>query len=308
MAAASCVAARDKDRAQYKQSLDEVEKMGTTSEAERARQLQGYAAKVKACEDAAATEKRACADDELRHDKESAQQKAALIALSTERDQETAVVAQTKLEVAALEKRLEQLTAEKIALTEERDALKTAAAKAWLRSAARGRPRLRRPRRRSREPPSPADTAVAAALPAGRAPARCAAARRAPAGRAAASAAADATPATQALDQLHFPAIVASNLVQYDSSGTPATTATIRIVRRSMIRVRRVRVGVEQRRELLVLVDRGRVVDLVLLVPVGEILRRRRDPLRRAVGELEEELAPSGRYFACRGGSSVFAS
>jgi eukaryotic-like serine/threonine-protein kinase len=167
MAAASCAATRDKDRAVYKQSLDEVAKMGSTSEAERARQLQGYAARVKVCEDLAATEKRVCADEQLRHDNESALQKSALIALSSERDQESARVAQTKIEVAALEKRVEQLTAEKIALAEERDALKSAAAAKASAAAppAAAAPGSAAPVAGAAPPAPPADTAVAAAPP-----------------------------------------------------------------------------------------------------------------------------------------------
>jgi eukaryotic-like serine/threonine-protein kinase len=130
MDVASCAAERDKDRAQYKQALEEVEKTGTTSEAERARQLQGYATRIKACEDLAASEKRTCGEEQLRRDIENARQKGALTALTQERDAEQAATAQTKLKLAESEKKIELLTAEKTALTEERDALKTAAAKA----------------------------------------------------------------------------------------------------------------------------------------------------------------------------------
>lgn len=161
MTAASCVAARDKDRTVYKQSLDEVAKMGTTSEAERARQLQSYSARIKVCEDLAATEKRACSDEQLRRDNESAQQKAALVALATERDAESALVAQTKLKLAESEKKIEQLTAEKTALAEERDALKSAAAKA---SAAEPPPPAAPASAAPNAGPSPAPTAAATAV------------------------------------------------------------------------------------------------------------------------------------------------
>ena len=163
MAAAACVTTRDNDRAVYKQSLDEVEKTGTTSEAERARQLQSYSARIKVCQDLVATEKRTCSEDQLRHDSESAKQQSALVALATERDAEGARVAQTKLKLAEAEKKLAQLTDERTALTEERDALKTAAAKA----AAAPPPPAPGSAAPSAGPSAapPAGTAVAAALP-----------------------------------------------------------------------------------------------------------------------------------------------
>jgi serine/threonine protein kinase len=167
MDAASCVAARDKDRTLYKQSLDEVAKMGTTSEAERARQLQGYATRVKVCEDLAATEKRACSDEQARREIESAQQKGALVALAVERDEGQAAAARATLKLAEAEKKLELLAAEKAALLEERDALKSEAAKATPAAAAATSPAAAPAAApvTSSSPAAPAGTAVAAALP-----------------------------------------------------------------------------------------------------------------------------------------------
>ena len=130
MAATSCTAARDTDRAMYKQALDDFEKTGSSADAERARQLQGYATRIKICEDIAASEKRTCSEEQLRRDVDLARQKGALTVLTEERDEEQASAAHARLELAETKKKLEALTAEKAALTEERDALKTAAARA----------------------------------------------------------------------------------------------------------------------------------------------------------------------------------
>src|SRR6185312_9444690 len=77
MAAATCSAARDADRAMYKQALDEFEKTGTSADADRARQLQSYATRIKACEDTAASEKRVCGEEQVRRDIDNARQKGA---------------------------------------------------------------------------------------------------------------------------------------------------------------------------------------------------------------------------------------
>lgn len=165
--AAACVATRDKDRVLYKQALDEVERMGTTSEAERARQLQGYASRIKTCEDQTAAEKRVCADEQLRRDAESAQHKGALIALSTERDEGQVAAAKMALKLAEAEKKIELLTTEKAALAEERDGLKSDAAKSAARAAAPISSASAGPAPIAASSPvaAPAETAVAAALP-----------------------------------------------------------------------------------------------------------------------------------------------
>jgi serine/threonine protein kinase len=157
----SCLAARDKDRTLYKQSLDEVAKMGTTSEAERARQLQGYATRIKTCEDGAATAQRACVEEQGRREGESAREKLAVASMTEERDEEQAAAAQARLKLAEAEKKLEQAAAEKAAMTEERDALKSAAAKASAAVAAAPHATSSA----SAGPAPPADTAVAATLP-----------------------------------------------------------------------------------------------------------------------------------------------
>ncbi|MEP7122541.1 MAG: serine/threonine-protein kinase [Byssovorax sp.] len=130
MTATSCAASRDTDRAMYKQALDEFTKTGSSADADRARQLQSYATRIRACEDTAATEKRACGEEQVRRDIDNARQKGALIAITQERDEQQAAAARVTADLADAKKKLEALTAEKAALTEERDALKTAAAKA----------------------------------------------------------------------------------------------------------------------------------------------------------------------------------
>jgi serine/threonine protein kinase len=169
MAATSCAASRDTDRAMYKQALDEFTKTGTSADADRARQLQSYATRIRACEDTAAAEKRTCGEEQVRRDIDNARQKGALVTITQERDEEQAAAAHERLELAEAKKKLEALTAEKAALTEERDALKTAAAKASAALAAAPHPGA---------PPAPGapiaagspaalpvDPAVAAALP-----------------------------------------------------------------------------------------------------------------------------------------------
>ena len=168
MATASCTSSRDTDRAMYKQALEEFEKTGTSADADRARQLQGYATRIKACEDIAASEKRTCGEEQARRDGESARQKGALAALTEERDEEQAAAAHGRLELAETKKKLEALTAEKAALTEERDALKSAAAKASAALAAAphvaASPGTAAPVAGGNIAP-PLDTAVPAALP-----------------------------------------------------------------------------------------------------------------------------------------------
>ncbi len=168
MAATSCAASRDTDRAMYKQALDEFTKTGTSADADRARQLQSDATRIRACEDSAAAEKRTCGEEQVRRDIDNARQKGALVALTQERDEEQAAAAHERLDLAEAKKKLEALIAEKAALTEERDALKTAAAKASATLAAAPHPAA---------PPGsgapiapvaaalPVDPAVAAALP-----------------------------------------------------------------------------------------------------------------------------------------------
>jgi serine/threonine protein kinase len=130
MAAQSCTASRDTDRAMYKQALEEFEKTGSTADADRARQLQSYATRIKACEDVAASERRVCGEEQVRRDIDLARQKGSVAALTEERDEEQASAAQSRLELADAKKKLDGLAAEKAALTEERDALKAAAARA----------------------------------------------------------------------------------------------------------------------------------------------------------------------------------
>jgi eukaryotic-like serine/threonine-protein kinase len=169
MAAASCAASRDTDRAMYKQALDEFEKTGSSADADRARQLQSYATRIKACEDTAASERRVCGEEQVRRDIDNARQKGALAALTQERDQDQAEAARGRLELAEAKKKLDALTAEKAALTEERDALKTAAAKASAALAAAPHPPAPPGSPApiaAGNPAPPVDTAVPAALPA----------------------------------------------------------------------------------------------------------------------------------------------
>jgi hypothetical protein len=152
----------------YRQALDEFTKTGSSADADRARQLQSYATRIRVCEDTAAAEKRTCGEEQVRRDIDNARQKGALVAVTQERDEEQATAAHERLELAEAKKKLEILAAEKVALTEERDALKAAAAKAAAALSAAPHP--------AAAPGAPApiagagvappvDTAVAAALP-----------------------------------------------------------------------------------------------------------------------------------------------
>jgi eukaryotic-like serine/threonine-protein kinase len=61
---AACKAARSLEQAEFKKSLEDVMRTGSTSEAEHAQQIASYTTRIRTCEDTAAAAKRTC-DDEL---------------------------------------------------------------------------------------------------------------------------------------------------------------------------------------------------------------------------------------------------
>ncbi|MFO0760607.1 MAG: protein kinase [Byssovorax sp.] len=123
----ACAAARDKERAEFKQILDDVERSGSSTEAERARQAQAAAGKLKSCEDAASAAQKACLSDQARLSTEIEQGQAELAAIKQERAQDRAQIEAEKRQIAALEQERDQCRAEKLECSVDRDALKVLA-------------------------------------------------------------------------------------------------------------------------------------------------------------------------------------
>jgi eukaryotic-like serine/threonine-protein kinase len=159
---AACLAARHKDQADFKQTLDDVMRTGTTSEAERAKQLQGYAARIRGCEDAAAAAQQKCSDDEARLRDEGEKQKASAAAVASERDEGRADVEKAKGEIEALKKRIGDLESGAKTCDEERESCKRAAASAAAALGAAGSA----PGKAAPAGSSAADAGAAAAIPA----------------------------------------------------------------------------------------------------------------------------------------------
>jgi len=124
MDASSCRSARDKDRGDFKKSLDEVAKSGTTTQAESARQVQSYASRIKTCEDTVTATQRACTDEATRFADESAKQKAAL---EKARDEQKQLTEAAKTRITALEQERDRCSAERLTCSEERDTCRAAA-------------------------------------------------------------------------------------------------------------------------------------------------------------------------------------
>ena len=124
--AATCAAAREKERAQFEQSLGDVMRSGSTSQAEHARQAQAYAHRIKTCEDNAAAEKLAFGEQSAKQAAEHERQRAAFV---KERGELEATLASRKAALDAAEAARDQCGADKRVCVEERDACRAAAPK-----------------------------------------------------------------------------------------------------------------------------------------------------------------------------------
>ncbi|MEO7329374.1 MAG: hypothetical protein ABI193_12390, partial [Minicystis sp.] len=123
----TCAAARDKERNDFKQILDEVERSGSSSEAERARQAQAASSRLKACEDANATAQKLCSSEESRLSAQIEQAQIELTAIRAEHTRDLAAIEAEKKHFAATEQERDQCRAEKLECSVDRDALKVLA-------------------------------------------------------------------------------------------------------------------------------------------------------------------------------------
>jgi serine/threonine protein kinase len=124
---AACKAALAIERTELKRSLDEVIRTGSQTEAEHAHEVQRYNQRIKACEDAAVAQKRACEDETTRLVSERAVERAEM---SAEKDAARSLAEQQKAARLAAEAERDQCKAEQRSIIEERDACKAAAKQA----------------------------------------------------------------------------------------------------------------------------------------------------------------------------------
>ncbi|WP_437280150.1 serine/threonine-protein kinase [Sorangium sp. So ce375] len=122
--AIACRGAREQDRAEFNATLATLQKSGSTSEAEHAREIQALhanqAARLKICEDgAAAAQKASMADRERLAEVEKARATTA-----TERDEARALVDQRSAELASMAQLRAACDAERASCIAERDRLK----------------------------------------------------------------------------------------------------------------------------------------------------------------------------------------
>ncbi|WP_437836846.1 protein kinase domain-containing protein [Sorangium sp. So ce1153] len=124
----ACRSARDQDRAEFNETLATLQKSGSMTEAEHARQIQALhatqAARLKTCEDSAAAAEKASMTDRER----LAESEKARAALVTERDEAKALAEQRAAELAAATQARAACDAERASCTAERDRLKAEAA------------------------------------------------------------------------------------------------------------------------------------------------------------------------------------
>ncbi len=123
----TCAATRDKERAEFKLILDEVERSGSSSEAERARQAQAASSRLKTCEDAAVAAQKLCSSEESKLRAELDQSSAALSAIRADHDRDLLTIEAEKKQIAAVEQERDQCRAEKLSCDVDRDALKVLA-------------------------------------------------------------------------------------------------------------------------------------------------------------------------------------
>jgi eukaryotic-like serine/threonine-protein kinase len=121
-AAEACAAARQLDQAELKKALDGVEKNGTAAEADRARELQGIATRLKTCEDSLASAQPRCADETSKIVNDCAVEK---VGIASARDAAKEDAEAKGHEIVALEHQRDVAAAEKNACVIERDACRS---------------------------------------------------------------------------------------------------------------------------------------------------------------------------------------
>jgi eukaryotic-like serine/threonine-protein kinase len=157
--AAACRLGRERDRSEFNQTLATIEKSGSTTESQHAREMQEMhalaASRLKACEDTAATERAGLADRE-RQLAESEKARAALVA---ERDEAKALAEQRAAEITALSQQRAACDAERASCVEARDRCQSAADEPAV------APAPEAPRATSSAGPAPSAAAAPAELP-----------------------------------------------------------------------------------------------------------------------------------------------
>jgi serine/threonine protein kinase len=122
--AIACRGARDQDRADFNATLATLQKSGSTSEAEHAREIQvlhaTQAARLKTCEDSAAAAQKAAMDERAR----LAEVEKARAAVTAERDEARALADQRSADLASAAQLRAACDAERASCFAERDRLK----------------------------------------------------------------------------------------------------------------------------------------------------------------------------------------
>ncbi|WP_437637119.1 serine/threonine protein kinase [Sorangium sp. So ce854] len=163
--ARECRVAREQDRADFNDTLAALQKSGTATEAEHARQIQSlhatHAARIKTCEDTAAAAEKASRD-------RLAEAEKARAALVTERDEARALAEQRAAELAAATQARSACDAERASCVAERDRLRAEAAEPYETppSPAAAPAPAPPPAAASGAPPQPSQPAASAGAPA----------------------------------------------------------------------------------------------------------------------------------------------
>ncbi len=123
----SCKEQKAKDRAEYDKSLESLARSGSTSEAERLREIARLNGRAKTCEDNAATARRSYDEELALKDGAAARMKAQL---TEERDQARADVAAERSEAFGMQAERDACRVERAICLEERDACRAEKAKA----------------------------------------------------------------------------------------------------------------------------------------------------------------------------------
>ncbi|WP_434045897.1 MULTISPECIES: serine/threonine protein kinase [Sorangium] len=136
----ACRSAREQDRAEFNETLASLQKSGTATEAEHARQIQSlhatHAARLKTWEDRTAeAEKASLADRERLAEAEKAR-----AALVTERDEARALAEQRAAELASVTQARAACDTERVSCIAERDRLRTEAADPYEAPPSPGKP------------------------------------------------------------------------------------------------------------------------------------------------------------------------
>jgi chromosome segregation ATPase len=114
----ACVSRREKDRNDFRQSLEDVKRTGTTSLAERAREVQRFTNQIRACQDDAFAARHASAEAIA-----DARQKAAV---ATEREESQSLLQSQKAEIESLTAQRDTATSERAACRSDLDACRVA--------------------------------------------------------------------------------------------------------------------------------------------------------------------------------------